>query len=358
MYSIEGKIGQGAFGSVFLANSPQGKVAIKQIANEHLNFEAKAMGKLSHPNIIKLLGCVEDFNSVNLILEWCNGGDLADFITHHANLSMTLNEEWCGQLILQALTGLNHLHQNHWFHRDLKPANLLLHYNNNVTTLKIADFGLVRSHPCPRPFTGYISTRWYRAPELLLRAPTYDPSVDVWALACITAELLNLQPLFPGTGELNQLNLISTALDNPSEEGWGGLWIEGVEMGRRINYTFPPTIPSQDLIPFRTQLAHSFIQDCLRWDPTKRSTAEHLLLHAWFAPNESIHEFQRDMTMKYKTDSSPSHASHLSQFSTSPIPFSFPKSTSPIRKFGNLQVFTPRVPRSTTKYFPYQKRHL
>lgn len=79
-------------------------------------------------------------------------------------------------------------------HRDLKPENLLC-YNN---TVKIADFGLAKEIDARPPFTDYVSTRWYRAPEILLRQPDYNAPIDIFALGAITAELFTMRPLFPG----------------------------------------------------------------------------------------------------------------------------------------------------------------
>ena len=77
------------------------------------------------------------------------------------------------------------MHDHGAFHRDLKPENLLF-YNGHV---KVADFGLskdIRSQP---PHTDYVSTRWYRAPEILLHSTTYNSPVDIFAMGCIAAEL-------------------------------------------------------------------------------------------------------------------------------------------------------------------------
>lgn len=68
--------------------------------------------------------------------------------------------------------------------------------------IKIADFGLVREmRSCP-PYTGYVSTRWYRAPEVLLRAGSYSAPIDIFAVGAIMAELYSLRPLFPGKSEV------------------------------------------------------------------------------------------------------------------------------------------------------------
>lgn len=96
--------------------------------------------------------------------------------------------------IYQILSGLAHMHKNGFFHRDMKPENLLI-YNNVV---KVCDLGLAREIRSRPPFTDYVSTRWYRAPELLLRSTNYNSPVDIFALGCIMAELYTLVPLFAG----------------------------------------------------------------------------------------------------------------------------------------------------------------
>lgn len=92
-------------------------------------------------------------------------------------------------------------------HRDIKPENLLLSHGGVV---KLCDFGFARGiKPDPKfQYTDYVSTRWYRAPELLCGDPAYSESVDVWALGCIFAEISNSMPLFPGSSDLHTLQLI------------------------------------------------------------------------------------------------------------------------------------------------------
>lgn len=97
------------------------------------------------------------------------------------------------------------MHKHGFFHRDLKPDNLLVQNNSIV---KISDFGLVREIKSLPPYTEYISTRWYRAPECVLRSRGYNYPVDVFALGCIMAELYMMKPLFPGASELDQMNKI------------------------------------------------------------------------------------------------------------------------------------------------------
>jgi len=68
-------------------------------------------------------------------------------------------------------------------------------------TVKIADFGLVRDTRSHAPCTEYVSTRWYRAPEVLLRSPNYGPPIDIFAIGAMMAELYTFRPLFPGSNE-------------------------------------------------------------------------------------------------------------------------------------------------------------
>lgn len=88
-------------------------------------------------------------------------------------------------------------------HRDIKPENLLLNSDN---TLKLCDFGFARmANQRGQPFTDYVATRWYRAPELLLGSPNYGKPVDIWAIGCIMGEITDGNPLFPGESEIDQL---------------------------------------------------------------------------------------------------------------------------------------------------------
>ena len=89
------------------------------------------------------------------------------------------------------------MHKHGFFHRDMKPENLLV----KGDLVKIADFGLAREIRSRPPFTDYVSTRWYRAPENLLRSVSYNSPVDIFASAAIMAELYLLNPLFPGSNE-------------------------------------------------------------------------------------------------------------------------------------------------------------
>lgn len=112
-----------------------------------------------------------------------------------------------------------------------QPENLL----TNGDIVKIADFGLAREIRSRPPYTEYVSTRWYRAPEVLLRAPNYNSPVDMWAVGTIMAELYMRRPLFPGTSEPDQMFKICSVLGTPTSDTWD----EGVRLASHIGFRFP-----------------------------------------------------------------------------------------------------------------------
>lgn len=98
-------------------------------------------------------------------------------------------------------------------HRDLKPSNILINENCD---LKICDFGLARVKEAL--MTGYVSTRYYRAPEIMLTWKCYSEKVDIWSTGCIFAEMILARPLFPGKDHIDQFRVIRRLLGSPPEE--------------------------------------------------------------------------------------------------------------------------------------------
>lgn len=109
--------------------------------------------------------------------------------------------------------GLKYVHSAGVIHRDLKPSNILVNENCD---LKICDFGLARIQD-PQ-MTGYVSTRYYRAPEIMLTWQKYDIEVDIWSAGCIFAEMLEGKPLFPGKDHVNQFSIITDLLGTPPDD--------------------------------------------------------------------------------------------------------------------------------------------
>ena len=128
--------------------------------------------------------------------------------------------------------GLKYVHSAGVVHRDLKPSNILINENCD---LKICDFGLARIQD-PQ-MTGYVSTRYYRAPEIMLTWQKYDVEVDIWSAACIFAEMLEGKPLFPGKDHVNQFSIITELLGTPPDDVIETICSENVS-NHRIGATF------------------------------------------------------------------------------------------------------------------------
>ncbi|XP_073039274.1 serine/threonine-protein kinase MHK-like [Primulina eburnea] len=280
-YKILEDLGDGTCGSVYKAISIERYeiVAVKKMKrkfyywDECVNLrEVKSLRKLNHPNIIKLLEIVHENNELFFIFEYMEHNLYQIMKDRRTSFS----EEDIRGLMSQLLQGLAHVHKHDFFHRDLKPENLLV--TNN--TIKIADFGLARELSSMPPFTDYVSTRWYRAPEVLLRSSSYTPAVDMWAVGAILAELFTLCPIFPGESEIDQLYKICCVLGAPD---WN-TFPEATNISRLVDITFSEIMPVDlsDVIPNASIEAIDLIKKLCSWDPLKRPTADQCLQHPFF----------------------------------------------------------------------------
>lgn len=117
-------------------------------------------------------------------------------------------------------------------HRDLKPSNILINENCD---LKLCDFGLARDEN-QLAKTGYVTTRYYRAPEVMLTWQHYTTAVDIWSVGCILAELVTGNILFPGNDHVHQITLIFARLSKPSQDIVDKLCNKDVRLLGNINY--------------------------------------------------------------------------------------------------------------------------
>ena len=169
-YKIAKTIGDGAYGSVMKAvNLTTGEVvAIKKMKRKYPDWdncinlkEIRSLTKLSHPNVVRLLEVIKERNELHLVFEFLSANVYQVMKEREKNFP----EISIRNIIYQTLQGLAYMHKNGYFHRDMKPENLLCF----LDCVKIADFGLAKEITAQPPFTDYVATRWYRAPEILLR---------------------------------------------------------------------------------------------------------------------------------------------------------------------------------------------
>ncbi|XP_041350047.1 mitogen-activated protein kinase 14A-like isoform X2 [Gigantopelta aegis] len=196
------------------------KVAIKKLARpfqtaihaKRTYRELRMLKHMCHENMIGLLDVFtptttfEDFNDVYLVTHLM-GADLNNILK-----TQKLSDDHVQFLIYQILRGLKYIHSAGIIHRDLKPSNIAV---NEDCELKILDFGLARH--ADDEMTGYVATRWFRAPEIMLSWMRYNYNVDIWSVGCIMAEMLTGRPLFPGTDHIDQLTKILSLVGTPGE---------------------------------------------------------------------------------------------------------------------------------------------
>uniref|UniRef100_A0A3B3TG37 mitogen-activated protein kinase n=1 Tax=Paramormyrops kingsleyae TaxID=1676925 RepID=A0A3B3TG37_9TELE len=216
-------VGSGAYGSVCSAYDVHlcQKVAVKKLSRPFQSLihsrrsyrELRLLKHMKHENVIGLLdvftpaSSLEDFNELYLVTNLM-GADLNNIVKFQR-----LSDEHVQFLIYQLLRGLKYIHSAGLIHRDLKPSNVAV---NEDCELRILDFGLARQ--TDDEMTGYVATRWYRAPEIMLNWMHYNQTVDIWSVGCIMGELLKGKVLFPGNDYIDQLKRIMEVVGTPTPE--------------------------------------------------------------------------------------------------------------------------------------------
>ncbi|GAY63074.1 hypothetical protein KPL70_002360 [Citrus sinensis] len=122
-------------------------------------------------------------------------------------------------------------HRQGYFHRDLKPSNLLV----SKGVIKIGDLGMVKEIDSNLPCTDYVTTRWYRGPEVLLFSEIYGPEVDKWAMGAIMFEMLSFGILFPGKSSADQIYKICQLIGSPTKDSWP----LGIQLASNLNWKLP-----------------------------------------------------------------------------------------------------------------------
>ncbi|XP_006246559.1 serine/threonine-protein kinase ULK2 isoform X2 [Rattus norvegicus] len=206
-YSKRDLVGHGAFAVVFRGRHRQKtdwEVAIKSINKKNLSKsqillgkEIKILKELQHENIVALYDVQELPNSVFLVMEYCNGGDLADYLQAKG----TLSEDTIRVFLHQIAAAMRILHSKGIIHRDLKPQNILLSYasrrKSNVSgiRIKIADFGFARYLHSNTMAATLCGSPMYMAPEVIM-SQHYDAKADLWSIGTVIYQCLVGKPPF------------------------------------------------------------------------------------------------------------------------------------------------------------------
>ncbi|XP_034043911.1 maternal embryonic leucine zipper kinase [Thalassophryne amazonica] len=252
-YEVYETIGSGGFAKVKLGRHllTREKVAIKIMNKKNLGddlprikVEIEAMKNLSHQHVCRLYQVIETSTHIYMVLEYCPGGELFDYIIAKDRLS----EEETRVFFRQIVSALAYVHSQGYAHRDLKPENLLIDEDHN---LKLIDFGLCAK---PKGGLGYelmtcCGSPAYAAPELIQGKAYIGSEADVWSMGVLLFALLcGYLPFDDENCMVLYRKITSGKYDNPR-------WLS----------------PGSILL----------LNQMMQVDPKRRITVRHLLDHPW-----------------------------------------------------------------------------
>uniref|UniRef100_U3K537 mitogen-activated protein kinase n=1 Tax=Ficedula albicollis TaxID=59894 RepID=U3K537_FICAL len=224
--------------------------------------ELRLLKHMKHENVIGILDVftpdvtLEKFNDFYLVMPFM-GTDLSKIMKHEK-----LTEDRIQFLVYQMLKGLKYIHSSGIIHR-------------------ILDFGLARH--TDSEMTGYVVTRWYRAPEVILNWMHYTQTVDIWSVGCIMAEMITGRPLFKGNDHLDQLTEIMKVTGTPTQD-----FVQKLHSQDAKNYIKSlPKVQKKDfasILKYANPLAVNLLEKMLVLDAEKRVTAAEALMHPYFEP--------------------------------------------------------------------------
>lgn len=268
-------IGQGSFGSVFLAlHAMTGELmAVKQVEMpsdsgtqmdnkkrgmvDALKREIGLLRDLQHPNIVQYLGSSSDDEHLNIFLEYVPGGSVAAMLNQYG----PLREPLIRNFVRQILTGLAYLHGRDIIHRDIKGANVLV---DNKGGIKISDFGISKrveassllnsgaGHSHRPSLQGSV---FWMAPEVV-KQTSYTRKADIWSLGCLVVEMFTGNHPYPDCTQLQAIFKIGNSKASPtlpdiaSEEGKTFL-----QQTFEIDHTQRPSADELLLSPFLNAIA-------------------------------------------------------------------------------------------------------
>ncbi|WZZ83108.1 hypothetical protein YC2023_103680 [Brassica napus] len=281
-YILGRELGRGEFGITYLCTDRESREALacKSISKrklrtavdvEDVRREVSIMSTLpDHPNVVKLRATYEDGESVHLVMELCEGGELFDRIVargHYTERAAAGVARTIAEVVMMC-------HVNGVVHRDLKPENFLFANKKENSALKAIDFGLSVFFKPGEKFKEIVGSPYYMAPEVLKR--DYGPEVDVWSAGVIIYILLcGVPPFWAET-----------------EQGVALAILRGV-----IDF-------KRDPWPQISESAKSLVRQMLNPDPTKRLTAQQVLAHPWVqnakkAPNVPLGDIVRSRLKQF-----------------------------------------------------------
>ena len=237
-YRKNRQLGTGNFGIVYLVENKMKKkyYAIKD--------EVKILSKICNDNndnnhIIRYYDSCKDNKYFNILMEYCEGKSLREFINEYKNINKLIDEKIIYNFILDICLGIKTIHKNKIIHRDLKPENLFLTKDNKI---KIGDFGISKQLKTNNQFANsVVGTSNYMAPEILLQN-NYNYKVDIWAFGCIIYELFTLNLCFEGPLATLNNKIIEVIHGRINTHIYNSKWQDLIDSLLKRNYLERPSI--------------------------------------------------------------------------------------------------------------------
>ena len=278
-YELEKCLGKGAFGEVYLTSraGDTKKYATKKMdrgaidkseARKYLANEIMILKNLNHPNIVKFQDLKKTKNHYFLIMECCNGGELADALDKYKQKNGTaFPEELVQHFMRQIIDAFKYIHGKKIIHRDIKLPNILLHYENEEdkknfnlmkAQVKIIDFGfscVINKSGLQYTVLGSpinmdpLILQKLNSSTTKTRQLGYNEMADIWSIGTICYEMLIGKSAFDAE-DMDDL-------------------VQKVESG---SYSVPTSISSE---------IASFMNGMLQYEASDRLTAEQLSRHAF-----------------------------------------------------------------------------
>jgi serine/threonine protein kinase len=202
-FQIISKLGEGAYSSVYKVKrlSDSQEYALKKVKLLNLSEkekqnalnEVRILASIRHTNMCgyKEAFLEESSNSLCIVMEYANNGDLFQKIVDHQKKGSLFSEPEIWSIFIQMVKGLKALHDLKILHRDLKSANIFL---NKDGTVKLGDLNVSKVAKKGLLYT-QTGTPYYASPEVWRDMP-YDHKSDVWSLGCVLYEMTTLKPPF------------------------------------------------------------------------------------------------------------------------------------------------------------------
>eukprot|EP00929_Paragymnodinium_shiwhaense_P032452 TRINITY_DN1797_c0_g1_i1.p1 TRINITY_DN1797_c0_g1~~TRINITY_DN1797_c0_g1_i1.p1 ORF type:complete len:656 (-),score=177.80 TRINITY_DN1797_c0_g1_i1:74-2041(-) len=197
-------IGRGQYGKAHLVSAGPDKPAyvaktidltcLSKKERETSLQEVELLRRLDHPNIVEYRDNFFMGDTLVIVMQYCEGGDLASYIKEMARRKMRIREVQIMNYFVQIVQALQYIHQQRILHRDLKTSNLFLMKSKQV--VKLGDFGISRVlEGSTLAAITVVGTPYYMSPEVCENKP-YTFKSDVWSLGCVLYEMCMLKHAF------------------------------------------------------------------------------------------------------------------------------------------------------------------